>query len=630
MSINIFRLVLFVFFLGKEVALGASLSTGFMAIFMELFIINHGQIDGEHITTSIFHGLSILLCGFVAYNFEKYRKISETKLIETKNELDQLLEKKANEEKLIAAKEEAIRANKKLKNKQEQLDDILKNSPGVVFQFSSEANGKYIFNYVSDQALNIFEVTPDELIKCPSLLNMVHKDDIDSLDQLIIDSANKEVTFQWTGRIVSNQQKIKHVSMRSIPRKDNNHSVTWSGVLLDISKEKEMEAALVQQQRLVETSSRLASLGEITAGIAHEINNPLAIIVLKLDDLKEHCSKEQPLNSEMHTSLDHIDEAVERISKIIDSLRYLSKERGIKKDEKCNIYDEVRKSLNLIKELYRHKGIKISDNLNDSKILVSCPKTYIHQIFINLASNAKDAISNCPDPAIDICISKQGNSVCLSIEDNGPGIPKEIKDKIFDPFFTTKGTNKGTGIGLSMCFSMIQEINGKIHCESNQNGSKFKCFFNIANDELEQHAKVPETDTKKTKITEKKSITKALVIDDEPIFLDILAETLSSIGYEVTASSSGPNGLEILMKNQFEVIISDQKMPIMTGTELFKEIMTNDLSANAIKIMMSGHVDAETEGFLKNKEELGIDAVIKKPFRMSSLLSLLNDISDKK
>ena len=623
--------MVFVFFLGKEFALAASLATGIVAASMDLLLIKVGTdpvntISALDITNAFFHAVSIFVCGWISYYFEKYRELSETTLVNTKGELNLLQEKKINEEKLMEAKEEAVKVTEELKNKQNQLDDILANSPGIVYQFHTDADANIQFTYVSDQLLKVYEVEPGELQNNIALiLDMVHENDIDSLKDMIIESSETLRMFQWKGRIITGKNNQKYVSVSNIPRKNPDGSVVWNGILLDITKEKEMETELFHQKKLLETSSRLASLGEISAGIAHEINNPLAIILLKLDDLREQCSVQISNNPDILKGFDYIDNAVSRICKIVDSLRYLSKERNANKDDFCRIYTEAKMSLELVRELYRNKGIKISDNITNSETLIHSPSTFVHQILLNLVSNAKDATMNTPDPEINIEIFEQNRFVCLSVEDNGPGIPKNIKDRIFEPFFTTKGVDNGTGIGLSMCYSMIRGVGGKLICESSSKGTKFTCFFEIV--EKTSATSKPKLSSNTNKILKNSSNKiKVLVVDDELNFLNILCEKLTNMGYEATPSSSGIDALKTVKQSQFEVIISDQKMPKMTGTDFYREIKTNDLAKNSFKIIMSGHIDPESGSINIDKGMYNIDAIIQKPFKISSLISLLEKI----
>lgn len=346
--------------------------------------------------------------------------------------------------------------------------------------------------------------------------------------------------------------------------------------------------------------------------------------MLKIDELKEQYSHQEICDPNTLKSFQYIEDAVDRICKIIDSLRYLSKERKTAEADVCNIYAETRRSLDLVKELYRNKGISISDNIKDLDKKVQCPSTYIHQILLNLVSNAKDALARTNDPSISVNISEIDGAICLAVEDNGPGIPKEVQDRIFEPFFTTKGDANGTGIGLSMCYSMVNKVNGKIICKSSDKGTNFSCFFNLAKqDELPRS--VNKLELGNIKPSKPNHAIKLLIIDDEHDFLTILAAQLSKAGYQIMTANSAISAMKIIEENSFAVIISDEKMPKMSGTDLFKELKARGLAEDSFKIIISGHIDTSTSHII-DKNKYGYDAIIKKPFKTETLVSMLQPI----
>ena len=435
----------------------------------------------------------------------------------------------------------------------------------------------------------------------------------------------------WRGEIKNKRKDGTYywVDSSIVPIKDKNGKIEkYISVRFDITAKraheelvKEMEYELSHQKKLLETSSRLASLGEISAGIAHEINNPLAIMLLKLDDLKEQYSQQSAIDSDAMKSFEFIDDAINRISNITSGLKYLSKGRNSNQNEACNIYFEVKRSFDLVRELYRNKGIKISNNSKKSKTLVQCPSTYIHQILLNLISNAKDALANNPDAEIKINVVEAGDSVSLIVEDNGPGIPPDIQERIFEPFFTTKGVDEGTGIGLSMCFSMVNAVDGKLICDSNNQGTKFECKFNLAQ-KAKRACDLQAVNSNEGRNISSTNTIKILLVEDEAGFLEILADELSKIGHMVTSANSAILALEIVKKEYFDVIISDRNMPQMDGTQFFAEIKAHNLAENTFKILMSARINVD-------KEKYGIDATIMKPFRIKSLIPLLANVENR-
>jgi len=230
----------------------------------------------------------------------------------------------------------------------------------------------------------------------------------------------------------------------------------------DLEQEKKIATVKLFQ------SSKLATLGQMIAGVAHEINNPLGIMIMKLDefimnsDEDNNCSKEEILKT-----IESVKNAAWRIARIVKTLRVFS--RDPKSDpfveEKFeDILDEVR---DFCDQQFKLHNIKLELNII-SGISFECKKTQIGQILLNLLVNARDAVqeSQKKDKTIAISIYDQENDVVLSIEDNGIGISEENKKHIFEPFFTTKSTGKGTGLGLSITKELIKEHDGKLMVES--------------------------------------------------------------------------------------------------------------------------------------------------------------------
>ena len=510
-----------------------------------------------------------------------------------------------------------IKLSEKLTEKTEQLNDILENSPGMVYQFHLDNQGNMSFPYVSAKAFEIYEIQEEDFKNDPSImLKMAHEDERDALEQKILNSAKTNEMFEWEGKIVTGTQVVKTVKARSKPRKNKDGSVTWSGIVMDITKEKKLEKEFNHQKKLLECSARLASLGEISAGIGHEINTPLAVILLKIDEIREQLETMDLMDESIEKNFDYVDEAVSRINSIVRSLKHLSRDQDKNKRKTVNIGKEVERSLDLIKELYRNNGIQIVYKRPEEDLYAHCPGSHIQQIVLNLISNAKDVLLNHSEPLIEISLQKEGDRVVLAITDNGPGIPEEIQDKIFLPFFTTKEVDKGTGIGLAMCYSLIENVNGSITFDTSEAGTSFKCRF-IGLEKEKGDLEPSETNPRTSNISDEQGHTRILLIDDDPTFLGILSTELSHRSFSVKTANSGKAGLQMIKDNDFDVIISDLKMPEMDGLTLFEEMKNSMLAEKSLKIIMSGHITDEYENRM---EKADVSACLQKPFKIETMI----------
>ena len=235
-------------------------------------------------------------------------------------------------------------------------------------------------------------------------------------------------------------------------------------------------------EQLLQTS-KLASIGELSAGVAHEINNPLAIILTErqiLLDCETHTPGLDPeFQEQLNDSLTQIDIQIQRCKRITHNLLRFSR-RTTSIMESMNLNAFIREVVDLMEREARANGIKFATDLSPDLPAMVSDASQLQQVFLNLITNAVDAHNGKPYGRIDIAtkLSENGQGVELRIADTGSGIPSEHLKKIFDPFFTTKPVGKGTGLGLSICYSIIQRLGGKISVKSKiEEGTQFDIFL---------------------------------------------------------------------------------------------------------------------------------------------------------
>ena len=239
---------------------------------------------------------------------------------------------------------------------------------------------------------------------------------------------------------------------------------------------KEKDGQLIQ-------SSKLASLGEMAAGIAHEINQPLNIIRITTTGMLRFFKKGKTLSNEMlQKELIAINNQIERMNKIINHLRSFSRKSSEIIMEDVDINIPLKDSLDFVKEQLRMHEIKIIIDLADSLPKVMADANKIEQVFLNIFNNARDAMdaegtkaTKKHEKLLKIRSFSRGDQVFVTISDTGGGIPKDIRGKIFEPFFTTKEVGKGTGLGMSISFNIIKDFKGSLDFEVEEGiGTTFK------------------------------------------------------------------------------------------------------------------------------------------------------------
>ncbi len=214
-------------------------------------------------------------------------------------------------------------------------------------------------------------------------------------------------------------------------------------------------------------SDRLAAIGKLASGIAHEINNPLAVIAEKAgwigDLLTEEDVKNSPNYSELVKSTQDIKKHVQRGKKVISRLMGFARKVDVT-HEKIEINSVLDETCEFLNKEAKFRNIVIIKEFQDALLYIVSDRAQLQQVFVNIVNNAIDAIDK--DGMIHITTRSQDGGVLVSVADTGPGMPDEIREKIFDPFFTTKAVDKGTGLGLSTSYGIIEKLGGQITVES--------------------------------------------------------------------------------------------------------------------------------------------------------------------
>ncbi len=245
------------------------------------------------------------------------------------------------------------------------------------------------------------------------------------------------------------------------------------GICDDVTASKEAEQKLI-------AASKMSLLGEMSGGIAHEINNPLAIINAKASQLKKRVQK-GPIDVEkLIKDLEIIEETTYRIAKIIKGLRSFS--RNTEKDPLVleSLSQVISDAISLCSERFKVHEILLTVDI-DQDLNILCRSAEISQIIVNLLSNSYDAIEHLNDKWIKIEVREAGENVHVMVTDSGNGISKEIAQKIMFPFYTTKEVNKGTGLGLSISQGIAKKHNGRLYYDGTYKNTRFVLELPLAN-----------------------------------------------------------------------------------------------------------------------------------------------------
>ncbi|MBY0515645.1 MAG: PAS domain-containing protein [Bacteriovoracaceae bacterium] len=375
-----------------------------------------------------------------------------------------------------------------------------------------------------------------------------------------------------------------------------------------------LEEKLEEQKRISLHSAKLASIGQMAAGVGHEINNPLALVKGYLSMLEGEI-KASNFKKDNVNYFDNINKAITRIENIVKGLRVFSR-LDSEQLSSFSFSDLVKETYDLLFEIYEKSGVRIQLNFRiKNKIIIYGNRGRLQQAIINLIANAKDALEGRVNSQIEIILDSVDGQCLFTVKDNGCGIAEENLNKILEPFFTTKEVNKGTGIGLALVNSIIKEHDGQLEIKSQINvGSEFKIILPIQNmNEAEVREVLSQTQETKTKEASKYNV---LVVDDEEGLREILSYIVETLGHKAISAENGKKALEKLNSQTVDLIISDMKMPVLDGIGLLREVKSK-IPKPPKFVFISGGVDMEESELNHLISEC--QGIISKPFTKESV-----------
>ncbi len=339
---------------------------------------------------------------------------------------------------------------------------ILNSVPGMVFIFDNELR----YRIVTKSGLAFLNSTEDFMLGMP-----VGKEGLMKFSALvkrfkISNSPFLQVKMKLNG---ANGERWFLISFSQF--KENQEIVV---VCFDIHDQVLMEDQALEQRGIVENSARMAAIGQVAAGIAHEINNPLAVIISKSQQIKRRVSADQL--ALIQRDLEKIESTGFRIANIIKGLRALSRDGEQESFELVRLHDVMKDVNSMFEEKIRENQIDFQIHIDD-QLYVEARPTQMGQVLLNLISNSYDAVKNLNPRWIRVVAKKiptpEGSEVEIHVTDSGPGIPPGIREKLMTPFFTTKSAGHGTGLGLSISKKILRDHQGDLYLNPESTSTDF-------------------------------------------------------------------------------------------------------------------------------------------------------------
>ncbi|HXU80885.1 MAG TPA: response regulator [Polyangia bacterium] len=388
------------------------------------------------------------------------------------------------------------------------------------------------------------------------------------------------------------------------------------------------EAALRAEQRKMQEqlliSDRMASVGTLAAGVAHEINNPLAALIANLEFSLEEVDKLETghaRSAEIKAPLQEAAEAADRVRMIVRDLKVFSRSGDEERRGPVDLKQVLESSLRMAWNEIRHRARLERDYGEIPPAWGN--ESRLGQVFLNLLINSAQALPEGRSETNEIRVVTRAhdNKVVVEVRDTGTGIPPEVLPKIFDPFFTTKPAGVGTGLGLAICHKIVTGLGGTIEADSKPGaGTVFKVT-------LPTRPTNPERSTTSTSLPAvapaQRGRGKVLVIDDEPMINSILKRMLGK-DHEVECAGSVREALDRMKKGErFDLIMCDLMMPEMTGMDLHAELQRTDPAlAERLVFMTGGAFTPAAREFLDRVP----NARVEKPFEVQNLRSLIQTL----
>jgi signal transduction histidine kinase/CheY-like chemotaxis protein len=383
--------------------------------------------------------------------------------------------------------------------------------------------------------------------------------------------------------------------------------VGWLELYYDVTGERQIQSKLLQTEKM-------AAVGQLVSGIAHELNNPLTSIMGYAQLLLGH-----GLNAAQFSEAGKVFHEAERARRIVKNLLYFARE---------NEPERMRVDLNEIVErtlALRSYELKVEDILIERDLAPDLPETMadpyqLQQVVLNLLVNAEHALLQDRGKGRVRVSTRlaEGNRIAIEVADDGPGISREIMSRIFDPFFTTKPAGLGTGLGLSIVYGIVKQHDGEVTVENQPGGG---ARFIVELPVLEVPASKASSAERETRMVASAPRSRVLVVEDEPTVAQLIVDVLQEEGHRVEAVLDSQEGLTRLSRSRYDLVICDLRMPRLDGPAFYEALVRSGSAARDRLMFITGDTLApRTMKFLQN----GKLTYLAKPFLVEELKLAVN------
>ncbi len=372
--------------------------------------------------------------------------------------------------------------------------------------------------------------------------------------------------------------------------------------IVDLTERKAAESEIARQREALHQSEKMSALGSLLAGVAHELNNPLSVVVGQALLMEETAPDARTAGR-----AEKIRNAAERCARIVRTFLAMARQRPPQRTA-VRLNELVHGALDLLAYQLRTSSVQVETDLDPALPELNGDPDQIHQVVTNLVVNAQQAMMDAPEPRrlrIATRYLPANRLVRIEVDDSGPGVAAEIRSRIFEPFYTTKPTGVGTGVGLSVCHGIVEAHGGSIRLEDAPGGgARFVVLLPLG-------APGGETAVPAAPRGAAASGRRVLIVDDEPEIAQTLAEILAREGYRADVADSGHAALDRLAGAGYDLVISDLRMPNLDGPGLYRKLKERHPALAESMIVITGDTLSATASAFLNETRL---PCIEKPF----------------
>jgi PAS domain S-box-containing protein len=450
-------------------------------------------------------------------------------------------------------------------------------------------------------------LTRDELLGAPLAL-VVDARDVADAERLL------RQTFAGNRsrgplRYRSADGSVRHGSVITAPVFEDGVIVGALGIMRDVTDDQRLAEQLLQQEKL-------AAVGQLVSGVAHELNNPLAGVMAFSELLLASGAAH---GADTRHALQTIHHEAVRAAKIVSHLLTFARQRPAERTD-ADLNAIVTDTLALRRHALRAARIDLEVTLDRTLPHTWADPFQLQQVVLNLIGNAEQALADWRgERRITVATWRDAQGLVIAVSDTGPGVPPDQRDRIFNPFFTTKPVGQGTGLGLSISDGIVREHGGRIRVESQPGqGATFLMELPVVVPDGGRApvAGAPRPDTSSTR--------RMLVVDDETAMRTAISTFLATLGHLVTAAAGGLEARALLEANEYDVVLLDLRMPDLGGDTLFEELCDRDPRHARRVVFVTGDVQSDdTRRFLDRAGR----PVVGKPFQLDELATVLAGVT---